>query len=423
MTAAGVGTEPRPRAPAGPDRQPELDPAVAARDQRRLRRRVTAVWVLLFVNVLTPRPDAPGLLPISKSVGQVVTGACLAGAFVLALGLNRRMAVRSNVVLGLTTVLAVTALIASLRGLAGFGSLLRGGRLFGFLAVLWLLTPWWGRRDLLIARAHLRALLYVCGSVLVGLVVAPGLALSGGGGHRLIGVLWAIPAPQVAEYAALVAGMAASLWATGRLSSPAAAVAVVGGTAMVVASQTRTALVALVVGTAAAALVTYCARRRVRRAVAVAVAVLPLLVLGAAPLAARWFQKGQSSAEIAGLTGRRQVWDALLAEPRSTAQHWFGSGLSDKSFDGLSIDSTWLAVYRDEGLVGVGIVALTLGYLLAAASRHPDVAQRSLAMFLTVYCTVASYTEVGLGDASPYLLSVVAAASLVTLQSRSRRPV
>ena len=148
MTAAGVGTEPRRRAPAGPDPQPEPGPPVAASDQRRLRRRVTAVWVLLFVNVLTPRPDAPGLLPISKSVGQVVTGACLAGAFVLALGLNRRMAVRSNVVLGLTTVLAVTALIASLRGLAGFGSLLRGGRLCGFLAVLWLLTPWWGRRDL-----------------------------------------------------------------------------------------------------------------------------------------------------------------------------------------------------------------------------------------------------------------------------------
>jgi hypothetical protein len=33
--------------------------------------------------------------------------------------------------------------------------------------------------------------------------------------------------------------------------------------------------------------------------------------------------------------------------------------------------------------------------------------------FLVVYCAVASYTEVGLGDASPYLLHLVVAASLL----------
>ncbi len=421
MTTAGVDDDHRRPAPAGSGSADDPGSVAAADGERRVRRRVTTIWVLLFVNVLTPRPDAPSLLPISKPVGQLVTGGCLVIAFVLALGVNRRMAVRANLVLGLATLLAVTALIASLRGLAGAGALLRCGRLFAFLGVLWLLTPWWGRRDLLIARAHLQALLYVCASVLVGLVVAPGLALSGGEGHRLIGVVWAIPAPQVAEYAALVTGMTASLWATGRLAASTAALAVSVGVAMVIASQTRTALVALVVGTAASALVTCCARRRVRRAVAVAVVVLPLLLLAAAPLVARWFQKGQSSAEIAGLTGRRQVWDALLAEPRSALERGIGSGLSDKSFDGLSIDSTWLAVYLDEGLVGVAIVALTLGYLVVAATRHPDPSQRSLAMFLAVYCVVASYTEVGLGDASPYLLTAVATASLVTGPSRARR--
>ncbi|MEA2716217.1 MAG: hypothetical protein QOI99_534 [Actinomycetota bacterium] len=386
-----------------------------------IRRRITAIWLLLFINVLTPRPDAPSLFPISKPLGQLLTGCCLAVALILALGLNRRLVVRPNLVLGLATILAATAFITSIRGLAGMGSLLRCARLFGFLGVLWLLTPWWGRRDLLIARAHLKALLVVCGTVLVGLVVAPGKALSGAGAHRLIGVVWSIPAPQVAEYAALVAGMAVALWAAGGLRFRTAAAAAGLGLAMIAATQTRTALVAVAVATTAAVLVMFRARRRVRRAVTIVVVAVPLLFLAMAPVVMDWFDRDQSSTEIAGLTGRRQVWDALLAAPHAEFNHWFGFGLSDKSFGGLAIDSTWLAVYHDEGLFGVGVIGVTLAYLLVAAVRHPTGPERSLAVFLVVYVAVASYTEVGLGDASPYLLSVVAAASLVTPRGAAAR--
>ena len=69
------------------------------------------------------------------------------------------------------------------------GALFRTSRLFLFVLVLWLLTPWWTRRDLLLVRTHLLVLWSIVGSVVVGLLVAPGLALTddrlGGGDLRV----------------------------------------------------------------------------------------------------------------------------------------------------------------------------------------------------------------------------------------------
>ena len=48
----------------------------------------------------------------------------------------------------------------------------------------------------------------------------------------------------------------------------------------------------------------------------------------------------------------------------------------------------------------------------------------ALALFLVVYCLVASFTEVGFTDASMYLLELTLAASLLVLPSPAgtRRP-
>ncbi len=80
------------------------------------------------------------------------------------------------------------------------------------MATLWLLTPYWGRRDLLLVRCHLRAMAVVLGTVVLGLVVSPGHALNGG---RLIGAIWPVPATQVAHYAAVTLGLAVVLWFCG----------------------------------------------------------------------------------------------------------------------------------------------------------------------------------------------------------------
>ena len=62
----------------------------------------------------------------------------------------------------------------------------------------------------------------------------------------------------------------------------------------------------------------------------------------------------------------------MLAEPRSTFEVLFGFGLSNKSFNGLPIDSNWLATYYDVGVVGVAINAAMLLFLLVAAGFRPQ---------------------------------------------------
>ena len=81
------------------------------------------------------------------------------------------------------------------------------------MATLWLLSPWFDRRDLLLARCHLKALGVVLGSVLLGLMVSPGRALDQG---RLSGELWPITPVQVADFAAVALGMLVVLWFCGK---------------------------------------------------------------------------------------------------------------------------------------------------------------------------------------------------------------
>ncbi len=403
MTAAGQSL---PTAPVGDGRHARsvVDGWV--------RRRIGVIWALLFFNGLAWIELSVGtVLPIHKRVAQLLTAGALACALVLAISLNRRLTFRPNVVLGGFTLLAAVALMASVRGTAGLGAVLRSFRLAAFLAVLWLLTPWWGRRDLLLARCHLRALLAVCASVVAGLVIAPSLALGFNG--RLIGVLWPIPAPQVGQYAAVAAGMMLVLWLSGSTKRKHALLVSGGGVAIVVLTQTRTALIALVAGVVCAALTLFLARQRVRRVATVVLVAAPMVVIALAPAVSSWFTRGQSEEQIAGLTGRRQVWEKLLVAPRSEFNQWFGFGLSDKSFGGHSIDSSWLALYQEQGLVGTAIVAFIVLFLLVALAFRPAGPERALATFLIVYCAVASYTEVGLGDASPYVLHLIVAASLL----------
>ena len=84
------------------------------------------------------------------------------------------MVLRPNLVLVLLTLLAVAALMVSIHNEFALGSTFRAARLIGFVAVLWLLTPWWGRRDMLLLRCSPRCLWVVLATVVVGAAVAPG---------------------------------------------------------------------------------------------------------------------------------------------------------------------------------------------------------------------------------------------------------
>jgi hypothetical protein len=114
------------------------------------------------------------------------------------------------------------------------------------------------------------------------------------------------------------------------------------------------------------------------------------------------------------------VWDQLLAQRRTPVELAVGVGLTDKSYNGLPIDNSWYSIYHEQGWAGLILVGGFLVALIFAIVLRPLNPERTCALFLVVYCVSASYTEVGLGDASPYLLDLAVAASL--LVTSTRRP-
>jgi O-antigen ligase len=382
-------------------------------------RRVFVIWGLLAFNVLTPGQVA--LFPIPHRIAQVMTQGALFLALVLALSINPRMRMRPNWFLGLYTVLAITSLMMSVR-LVGIGTDYRSFRLIVFLFVLWLLTPWWGRRDLLILRSQVRVLLLLLASVVLGLCVSPGRALSGG---RLTGTLWPIWPTGVAHYAGELAGLTVLLWLCRLVSRRSAVVVIVPAAIVLVLSHTRTALAAMLIALLVAGASLLLARRRVRRTFAVGLLVVVVIGVPTAPFLIHWAARGETTQGLESLTGRTRAWSAVVAVNRPASNVVFGSGLSNDSvqgssnpgLNGLAIDDSWLSVYQDQGIVGDLLLGAIFVLLLLTAIFRARGSTRALALFLIVYCLIAGISESGLGNASPYLLDLAVAASLVTFPS------
>jgi O-Antigen ligase len=389
-------------------------PVAEARD-RSVRRRVGIVWGLLVLNVMG---YTGALVHIPGAIGKGLTQGALPVALLVALTINRKIVVRPNVFLCLVLLLAAEAVVTALRPQA-FGQVYRTVRMVEFVAALWLLTPWWGRRDLLLVRCHLKALAVVLGSVLLGVLIAPTKAIGTG---RLIGVLWAVPATQVAHYSAVIFGVTVVLWFCGQLRSRVTLVIVSTSGIILILTHTRTALVAMVAGLLVAGLSLIAAKARVRKLFAAAGAVAAIAIMTLSGFLASWLSRGQGSSQLTNLTGRTAVWGPLLAFPRNKFQEIFGFGLSNDSFNGLPIDSNWLASYQAQGLFGVAVCAIILIFLLALAYFQPRGVQRALALFLVTYCLIASFTEVGFTGPSPYLLELTLAASLLVPSGAMRNP-
>jgi hypothetical protein len=377
-------------------------------------RRVGIAWGLLLFNTLTFFPHT-SLLPLPGFAGKAIAQAALPAALLVVLSINRKAIVRPNVLLCLVTLLVVGTVLTTLQP-EHFGTIYRTARFAGFVATLWLLTPWWGRRDVLLLRCHLVTLGVCLGSVLLGLLVAPGRARPGG---RLSGVIWPMPPTQVAHYAAVTTGLVVVLWFCGHMRGRTTLIVSVVSLAVLLLSHTRTALAALVAAILVAGLSLIVAKARVRKLFAAIGATAAVAVMTSSAVIATWLARGQSAQGLNNLTGRTEVWGPLLAAPRDKFQEIFGFGLSNASFNGFPIDSNWLASYQQQGLFGMTVCAIILLFLLVAAYFQPRGARRALALFLVTYCLIASFTEVGFTDASPYLLDLTVAASLLMPYSES----
>lgn len=384
-----------------------LDP-IAARD-RSVRRRVGAAWGLLFFNTLTFTAGMSAL-DLPSKVGKGIAQATLPLAILIALTVNPKIKVRPNVFLCLMCLL-VADTVLTVAQTPHLGTMFRTFRLAEFVAGLWLLTPWWGRRDMMLLRVHLRCLWGALGSVLLGLLVSPGRAFLYGG--RLTGVIWPMFPTQIAQYAAVVIGLTIVLWLGRVFSGRATLVSVTVAVLILLLTHTRTALVALVAGVLIAGLSLFTVSARVRKFFATGAAIISIGAVTAVGVVTTWLTRGQNAAGLTSLTGRTDSWALVLNMPRTSFQEIFGFGLSNASIDGLSIDSNWLSSYMTEGLFGVAVCAMVLAFLLVAAFFQSRGVRRALILFLVTYCLVASLTEDTFMDASTYMLHLVVAASLL----------
>lgn len=372
---------------------------------------VGIAWGLLVLNTLGSA-GANTIVPLPRSLIQIVTMGALAAAFALALAANLRLRIRASAYVFLLTLLLVPSVISSANLESGFGALFRCARLTLFVTTLWLLSRWWDG-GLTFVRHHIRMYFAVLGSVAAGLAVSPGAAMPELYGGRLVGALWPLTPPQIGQYAAVITGLTVLLVLGRRTVRTGAAVVIVPALVLLALTHTRTATLGLLIGLVLAIGSLIMTSAAARRFFTWAVLCATVAVVGFASALQAWFLRGQSKETFSNLTGRAKVWDALLAEPRSTTEKLFGMGLGDKSFGGLPIDNSWLAVYQEQGLIGVALVAAIIIVLGGVALLRPPSLQRACAIFLTSYCVIASYTEVGLGDASPYLLHLALAASLL----------
>ncbi|MFJ8058407.1 O-antigen ligase domain-containing protein [Streptomyces sp. NPDC096142] len=383
-------------------------------------RTVGIVWGLLVLNTLGSA-GARTIVPLPRSLIQMVTMGSLVAAFGLALLVNQRVRVRPSAYVLLLSLLLVSSAISSASLQSGMGALFRCFRLALFVGTLWLLSRWWDGSTTFV-RYHIRAYFAVLASVALGLLVAPGKALPGLYGGRLVGALWPLTPPQIGQYAAVIIGLTALLVIGRRTDRTSAVLVIVPSLVLLALTHTRTATLGLLLGLVLAIGSLVLTSAAARRFFSWSVLVSVVAAVGFASALQTWFLRGQSQENFSSLTGRAKVWHALLTAPRSTAEKLFGVGLGDKSFGGLPIDNSWLAVYNEQGLIGVTLVAAFLAVLGGVALLRPPSLERACAIFLISYCAIASYTEAGLGDASPYLLHLALAASLLAAPAAQAAP-
>jgi O-antigen ligase len=378
------------------------------------KRRIYGVWSLLFLNTL-PWAGDPGRSPIvlPTVIEQLGTAIMVLVALYLAITLNARLRLRPYPYFVIYTFLVLISFVGSLTLDAGLGGPARAARLAVWVFTLWLLSPYWPDPGRVCFRAHQFALKALLILVVIELPIFGSTAYTNEG--RLGGVFPVLTPPSVGQYAALIIGFSVLHLIFGRRTRRERRhlwMWLIACIVLMLLSHTRTATVALLVSLGVALLVHALANRRARRILVVAALIMPLVVFAFGSATSDWFRRGQTEEELANLTGRASVWELLLNAERGTVTRFFGTGLSDKTFNGLPIDSGWLSVYQESGLLGVAcVIALFIWLLMRALMRPADLA-RALSIFLTVFCLTSSYTDVGVGDASPTMLHLAAAASL-----------
>ncbi len=377
-------------------------------------------WAALFANVLA-FSGLPTVVPIPGTVGQLVTQGALVLAFLLALLANPGGVVRPSLFLVLLTMLATVALMVSIHNEFVLGSTFRACRLIGFTLVLWLLTPWWGRPDFVLLRAHLTCLRIVLalGScrrrprprrcvLLRGSAVGRAVANSPDTGGPLRGRPARVHRRAVVRRSGtrsdrLVDASRGGSGPRGRAHAhrphrhdhrPGR-----GRREHVHGPCPSPAHI--------------CAPGRARRD-------RGHLLRTADP------QLAVARADVAGGCAAHRADQGVVGHLRATSARGWKSSSDQDCPTSPSTASRSTATGSPSTWTRAGSACSSTRrsswFLILLAVTHRRGIRRAVALFLVTYCLVASITETGLGDASPYLLNLVVAASLLAAPAgRGRR--
>ncbi|MHA3723938.1 O-antigen ligase family protein [Leucobacter sp. HY1910] len=191
---------------------------------------------------------------------------------------------------------------------------------------------------------------------------------------------------------------------------------------LVVASGSRSALLGLGLAAAVAVLTT---GRLERRIVTVLLVCLPIayIVTNFTGILGSLASRGGTNAAIGALDSRFDVWRLVLAWRWESWEKWIGIGLSvkeievdDKWLDSQVLDSSWVSLLAQTGVVGAAITAIVLIWCIIAALQSRS--RRSALLPFLILLVVRSITESGLVDsATPFILLLIVA-TLLTRRSR-----
>ena len=376
--------------------------------------RVTIIWVMVFVSVLSWRTDtyySGGLDPVvlaKTSLG--LTAFWLAVTFWIKAGKAWFCGVR-------TVSIVALYVSASVIGAAADGAVLASTviavRVLLLLATLVFLVQSTS------ARTVVDAMAWSCAAVpLMCSAPSLGSALSG---QRLVGVLLPLNPNQIAMmFGASLLVVTWSLTAGSR--TPWVVLSAAGLLGLIWLTGSRTGLVAVLAAIGVLVLLT-------RR--------LPIILFatlcGAVPVAfylmtqtallAQFFARG-GEANVTTLSSRTIAWHAAFGTPLDSWRGLLGRGLAAKTVDVSGaywntqvLDSSWVSAFVQAGLVGLALLAL---WVLVTAwdtlrSLPPG---RPLWVAMAAYCFVWSFTASGLLDA--YVLFILMAVTSLASERPAR---
>ncbi|WP_449281770.1 O-antigen ligase family protein [Leucobacter sp.] len=374
---------------------------------------IGALFLLVVVGVVPWRSDAiySGGVDGVVAAKAAIAVCALAGAALLRL----RTRVAIPIGLGPAGVLSVVALVSLLGAFAagnGMPTLVLVARVLILMATVLLLlscAPW----------GHALACLLWAMAIVAVVAAVTGIGTLASG--RLGGGVPEIHPNELAELAAVpLIGVVVLALRRGILIRHVAAAAVL--LAIVVSTGSRSALLAVGI---AAALAVLTNGRLERRIIAVLLISIPVAYVVATftgfldTLASR----GGTSAATGALDSRFDAWRPVLAWPWESWEKWIGLGLSVKEIevdvkwlDTQVLDSSWVSLLAQAGIVGMALTGALL--LWCAATALVSRERRGVLLPMLVLIVMRSLTESGLVDSATPLILFLAVATLLTRRSR-----